>query len=247
MTISEKIKLYRNQSGISQEEMAQRLLVDVQTLNLWESGQTVPDYNQLVYINQTLGISVDEFIGNNFNTQPQTQPQQPMQCEQYMFTYTVQEALEIGNALDKETFKSMIYFILASIIVILALVLVGVPAIFIGILLGVAGTIIALCAHAYILQKKSWKNTAPIMAQCCYKYEIYNNYFIMDIYRNNQFSKKLRVDFSEIINIKDLGKYFAFYSQGGQMFVIKKLEINPYSPFYNYLDKNPAKKVIKTH
>jgi len=43
MTISEKLKQARTDSGLSQEEVADKLGVSRQTMSNWENGRSFPD------------------------------------------------------------------------------------------------------------------------------------------------------------------------------------------------------------
>ena len=70
MTIGEKIQKQRKDLGISQEELAQKLLVSRQTISQWEKGQTVPTIDNLLRLKDVFGISADEIL--NGDEKPET-------------------------------------------------------------------------------------------------------------------------------------------------------------------------------
>ena len=57
-------KLYnlRQQKGLSQEELANRLNVSRQTISKWEVGDSTPEMEKLIAISDLFGISLDELV-----------------------------------------------------------------------------------------------------------------------------------------------------------------------------------------
>lgn len=68
--LNENIRTLRKNKGVSQEEMAERLLVVRQTISKWEKGLSVPDAEMLVRIAEYFEVSVSELLGEKI--QPQT-------------------------------------------------------------------------------------------------------------------------------------------------------------------------------
>ncbi|MDI9462477.1 MAG: helix-turn-helix domain-containing protein [Bacillota bacterium] len=62
MTIGEVIKKYRRKTGMTQEEMANRLGVTAPAVNKWEKGNTLPDVALLAPIARLLSITTDELL-----------------------------------------------------------------------------------------------------------------------------------------------------------------------------------------
>lgn len=44
MELKDKLQLSRKQNGYSQEQLADKLGIDRQTLSKWENGQAVPEF-----------------------------------------------------------------------------------------------------------------------------------------------------------------------------------------------------------
>ena len=59
---SEKIRFYRNKSGMTQTELAGRLHVSFQAVSSWECGNTLPDLDNLCELAALLGVSTDELL-----------------------------------------------------------------------------------------------------------------------------------------------------------------------------------------
>lgn len=57
--LSEKIRALRRKSGLSQDELAERLDVSRQAVSKWELGSAVPTADKLVEIADYFGVSLD--------------------------------------------------------------------------------------------------------------------------------------------------------------------------------------------
>lgn len=61
---SKNLKNFRNQKGLSQEELAERLHVVRQTVSKWEKGLSVPDADILIRIAEIFEVSVSVLLGD---------------------------------------------------------------------------------------------------------------------------------------------------------------------------------------
>ncbi len=61
--LSDNIKNYRKERGMSQEELAARLNVVRQTVSKWEQNLSVPDSDMLVKLAEVFGVSVGTLLG----------------------------------------------------------------------------------------------------------------------------------------------------------------------------------------
>jgi len=87
--LGETILKYRQERGLSQEKLAERVGVSRQAVSKWEVGDAVPDTDKLIPLARTLGITVDELLGNV----PEEEEQQegtvePPVSGQYVYTQT---------------------------------------------------------------------------------------------------------------------------------------------------------------
>ena len=62
MSFADKIFDLRTKSGLSQEALADKLLVSRQAVSKWESGVTLPETDKLVTISNMFGVSLDYLL-----------------------------------------------------------------------------------------------------------------------------------------------------------------------------------------
>ena len=62
MEISTQIKKYRNSMGISQEELAEKIYVNRQTISNRETGRNYPDIHSLLLLSSLFNVSLDQLI-----------------------------------------------------------------------------------------------------------------------------------------------------------------------------------------
>jgi len=60
--IKQNIHQIRKQKGFSQQELAEKINVNKQTIVEWEKGTTNPDIEDLLKLSQTLEVSVDSLL-----------------------------------------------------------------------------------------------------------------------------------------------------------------------------------------
>lgn len=60
--IGEKIQQLRKTHQLSQEQLAEKLLVSRQAISKWELGETVPETDKIVLISQLLSVSTDYLL-----------------------------------------------------------------------------------------------------------------------------------------------------------------------------------------
>lgn len=68
MNLGKKIAELRKKNNLSQEELAEKVGVAIQTISKWEIGDTTPDINQVKIISKIFNISIDELVDNVINS-----------------------------------------------------------------------------------------------------------------------------------------------------------------------------------
>jgi transcriptional regulator with XRE-family HTH domain len=68
MTIAERIRLYRQQKGLSQAELAEKSTVNNKSLSRYELGSSIPPADALKNIADALGVSSDTLLSEDATT-----------------------------------------------------------------------------------------------------------------------------------------------------------------------------------
>ena len=63
MTLGERLQGLRQRSGLSQEEVAQKLFLTRQSVSKWENGQAEPGIENLKALARLYGVTVDDLVG----------------------------------------------------------------------------------------------------------------------------------------------------------------------------------------
>lgn len=59
MNFAEKLCVLRNQSGYSQEQLAEKMGVSRQAVSKWESGVTLPETEKIIQLSDLFDVSID--------------------------------------------------------------------------------------------------------------------------------------------------------------------------------------------
>lgn len=60
--LSERIYRFRRKSGLSQEQLAERIGVSRQAISKWESGASTPELEKLLALSECFHITLDELV-----------------------------------------------------------------------------------------------------------------------------------------------------------------------------------------
>lgn len=63
MTINETLKSLREQHGLTQEQLAERVMVTRQAVSRWETGETQPNTDTLKLLSREYDISINTLLG----------------------------------------------------------------------------------------------------------------------------------------------------------------------------------------
>ena len=234
MTVGKKIQKYRKELGLSQEELAQKLLVSRQTISLWEKDQTVPTIDNLMRLKEIFRVTVDEILG--FET-AEIKPN-----EAYQFNFTKAEINEIHLLQRKTIYKRPIIFTLISMLLVVLFVGSSAPDFMIGFDLGVL--LIATVSHIKGMRayNKAWKNSVERICISTYEYKLFDDYISVKIYRSNELIRESKCYYAEIEQIQQFGKWL-FLQFGGQSFIVRKSDLKENSAFFWYMYQNPSKTI----
>jgi len=236
MTVGEKIHKHRKDLGLSQEELAQRLLVSRQTISQWEKDQTVPTIDNLMRLSGIFGISVDEMLDGADKAQAaESQPN-----EVYRFSFAKEELREIYAQQRRILYKKPVSFVILSVLLLAFFFATSAPELMIGFAVGMffVGTVSHVKGiRAY---SKAWKNSAERICKSTYEYKVFENYITVNIYRENEKIRESKCFFTDIEQIQQFGKWLVLQFNG-QSFIIRKSDLKENAAFYSYMYKNPSK------
>ena len=68
MILADKIIELRKRSGMSQEELAEKLNVSRQAVSKWEGAQSTPDLNRILQLSELFGVSTDYLLKDEIDT-----------------------------------------------------------------------------------------------------------------------------------------------------------------------------------
>ena len=63
LSFGQRLKLIRKEAQITQSELAEQLMVTVQSVSKWECDNTMPDISQIVPLAAILGVTTDCLLG----------------------------------------------------------------------------------------------------------------------------------------------------------------------------------------
>ena len=64
MTVQDTIKNLREKHGLSQEQLAERVMVTRQAVSRWETGETQPNTDTLRLLSKEFDVSINTLLGN---------------------------------------------------------------------------------------------------------------------------------------------------------------------------------------
>lgn len=62
MNLAEKLTIQRKKSGMSQEQLADRLGITRQSVSKWEAGSSIPEISKLVTMSEIFQVSLDYLL-----------------------------------------------------------------------------------------------------------------------------------------------------------------------------------------
>lgn len=240
MTVGEKIQFYRKKSGLSQEELGQKMFVSRQTISLWEMDKTLPTIDNLLLLKEIFSISIDEILSESSVVEQEKEKPK----ESYVFQYEKSELKDIFKHSIYPFVKRAVVFVILCVIILAFVALTDDYGTVIGIVSGFFLCGIIGYIKGFFNYKKSWNNAENKILESAYHYDIYDNYFVLNISKNDEIKKTLKVYYEEIEKIESFGKYMFLYVDG-QRYIIKKDSLSKNSQFHSFCHINTEKVEVK--
>lgn len=239
MTVGEKIQYYRKKHGLSQEELGQKMLVSRQTISLWEMDKTMPTVDNLLRLKEIFSVSIDDILSENEIADEQAKEPK----ESYLFNYDKNDLQEVFKGLKAPLVKYFIVFIGIFIYLFLFLALEKEKGGLAGLYTGALLIGLGLFIRKIFVFHKAFKDSENRILESTYSYEVFDGYFNVNIFRNNERTKTAKIQFNEIENIQNLKNYIILQVLG-QKYIIKKDRLDSNSVFF-FLCENCTKKADK--
>lgn len=234
MKLYENIQAHRKRLNMSQEELGKMLFVSRQTISMWENGQTTPTIDNLVRLAKIFSVSVDELLKGESDSQ------RNKANESYEFNFCGEELKEIQRYQNTHVYKRPIVFTIVTVLLVLFLIVGKAPDLLLGFAVGVLFIGTVSNSKGILAYKKAWKSSSVRITESTYKYEIFDDYLEIDIFRSGNKTKSYHVKFHDIENIQPLKNHYLLQITG-QLFIVRKSDLKKDSVFYSYLYKNSTK------
>lgn len=110
MKLGKKIKYYRNEKAVTQDELAERVFVSRQTISNWENDKSYPDINSILLLSEVLDVPIDNLIKGD--------------VEQ------MKDEINTGEVREIKIYSTMmqVFLLLAAVLLILLIKLIGLYA-----------------------------------------------------------------------------------------------------------------------
>lgn len=166
-----------------------------------------------------------------------------MEPEIIQFTYTEKDRKEIHrNASSTNSFYTYIVLLLANLSVFFAAILKA--YVFSAFFAGVGGCFFILGLISNIFSKKNLKKDIEETTKCVNQFQIFENYFTLEVYRQKELLRYYKVHFFDIEYIHDLGDYYSI-AAFSLSFIIPKKELEKTSVLIKYIENNPQKSAVQ--
>lgn len=227
MNIGENIQKYRKALSLSQEELAQKILVSRQTVSQWETGQTVPSIDNLIILKEIFGVSVDEILGEEAAADKKEAEtvSEPVPREKYTVRFSKEDLKDFYKTNTRSYFvlPLILYSIIFAGIITIIFMSTG-EVLAAAILAGLVSAVILIKLIQFINYRKSWQRSFMKYYESTYEYTLFDGYFSVEIYRHGEKLLYRKAFYSDIDRTEFIGNWFTF-QLSNQAFLIKKEEL----------------------
>lgn len=253
MTVGQKIQKLRKNANLSQEDLAEKLLVSRQTVSLWETDQTLPTIDNLRLLKDIFHVSIDELLceeEKNESEEGTASDAEEKEEFEYSFTLTDDERIKKLNRglmfafLEK---RAWLFVILATFIV---LGFIGkaqknqfaLPT-FVFIIVSI------VTVRSVILINKRNKNSLGITKRTFYKYRFTESGLECAVFLENAEVTRKTIQRSDIKMVYETdGILLIVLNKGENSFIIDKLSPDCNGKLLTFVTEfQKIKKVDKEH
>ena len=157
--------------------------------------------------------------------------------EEYVFNYTTEELTELFKFQRKTAYKKPFVFTIVLLLITILAIVISAPQFSTGFAFGTFVFGIINIIKSYRRFNKIWNNNIPKIAQTTYEYKIYDDYFIFNLYRNNEKTRQAKCFVEDIEQMQKLDKWLLL-QMGGQAVILRESDLKENSVFFSYLHTN---------
>ncbi|MBQ8859563.1 MAG: helix-turn-helix transcriptional regulator [Clostridia bacterium] len=241
MTVGEKIQYYRKRSGLSQEELGQKMLVSRQTVSLWEMDKTLPTIDNLLRLKEIFSVSIDDILGDG--TPPEDVAGDAK--ETCVFQYKKKDLQEVFKRGRLQLIGRAAIFSLACILLLVIVLVADAHPLPVGVTLGCL--FIGLISHikGYWVYSRAWRKRESKILACRYSYELFDTYFVLRISRGEEVIRMSKIPLDDIEKTVSFGNYLLL-QVAGQVHIIIKDALSPDSAFLAFCESTPREEKADT-
>ncbi|MBQ7292455.1 MAG: helix-turn-helix transcriptional regulator [Clostridia bacterium] len=219
MNVGEKIQIFRKSKGMSQEDLAQRLLVSRQTVSLWETGKTLPTIDNLICLKNVFGMTLDDILC--------TDHKEENRGDSFVFCLTAEERRQMLRAVfAKKLFMRINLSFIAAILAASAFFIFGAELVF-GILGGVFLCSLLPVSEAVLWHGKAKKELSEQPDVFTYRYSVSNENAVIDLSGCPWGSESVKIKLDKIEKLLEFDGCFCF-ELGGKFYPVSKEMANKY-------------------
>lgn len=161
--------------------------------------------------------------------------------EEYTFNYTEEELTDVFRIQRKTTYKKPVRGLILLFIIAILSIVISTHPFGIGFTVGVLAFGIINTIKSIRWFNKTWNANSPKIARTTYEYKVYDDYFIFNIYRNNERIRQSKCYFENIEKVQKLDKWLLLQF-GGQAVILRENDLKENSVFLTYVQKNSVNK-----
>lgn len=235
--IGERLKYYRNQRGMTQEEVAEKMAVDTGVIDCWEKNILAPTPKELVSIVKILGVTAGKILDKNIVSE---KDEDVFPKEQYYFGHVIGDEEKIRKE-DASRFVKrvgIVYLALILIFCVIALITEELGVLFLCILgLFVLSIRTLIARHFY---KKELNKQLNFTMLHTFFYEVYEDCVIVRMLELNRVLNGTKVMFNDLREMSTWDEYL-FFKGAKESYCIRTADLSEDSVFWSLLDEFKGK------
>ncbi len=243
MEISERIQALRKEKGLSQEELAKKLLVSRQTVSQWETGQTVPSLDNIYRLKDIFEISFEKLMTADATTSAEDHP-----LEEFSFDSTKESLISSERIVwSKQLTRSILFVIISTVLFLISVTSnLSDPAYTVdgacSLLFGISVTSLI---RIIVLKGRSRKNALRSHVGKTSKFKVYDNKIIVTSYSSGELSRLFTINKGEILSVLEDKEYLIFMTSANY-FILRKEDVKSNSYIHDHFPSKVKSSIPKS-